>query len=58
MEKFNKNITVGQMFKYKHTGEIGTVVKVYLYEFVIEFADDCTVISQIDYDQSKLEWVE
>ena len=58
MEKFNKNITVGQMFKYKHTGEIGTVVKVYLDVFVIEFADDCTVVSQIDYNQSKLEWVE
>ena len=58
MEKFNKNITVGQMFKYKHTGEIGKVVKVYLDKFVIEFADDYTIVSQIDYDQSKLEWVE
>ena len=58
MEKFNKNITVGQMFKYKHTCEIGKVVKVYLDKFVIEFADDYTIVSVIDYDQSKLEWVE
>ena len=50
MENFNKNITVGQMFKYKHTGEIGKVVKVYLDKFVIEFSDDYTIVSQIDYD--------
>ena len=58
MEKLNNNITVGQRFKYKKTGEIGKVVRVYLDKFVIEYQSDYTIESQIDYDQSLLEWVE
>lgn len=58
MERINKNITVGQCFKYKKTGEVGKVVKVYLDKFVIDYQSDYTIESQIDYDQSKLEWVE
>lgn len=58
MEKFNKNIRVGHRFKYKKTGEVGEVVRVYLDRFVIEYQSDYTIESQIDYDQSKLEWVE
>ena len=58
MEKFNNNITVGQRFKYKKTGEVGKVVRVYLDKFVIEYQSDYTIESQIDYDQSLLEWVE
>ena len=58
MEKFNKNIRVGNRFKYKKTGEVGEVVRVYSDKFVIEYQSDYTIESQIDYDQSKLEWVE
>ena len=58
MEKLNNNITVGQRFKYKKTGEVGEVVRVYLDKFVIEYQSDYTIESQIDYDQSLLEWVE
>lgn len=58
MEKFNKNIRVGHRFKYKKTGEVGEVVRVYLDKFVIEYQSDFFIKSQIDYDQSKLEWVE
>ena len=58
MGNFNKNITVGQRFKYNKTGEVGEVVRVYLDKFVIEYKSDYTIVSQIDYDKSKLEWVE
>ena len=58
MEKFNKNIRVGNRFKYKKTGEVGEVVRVYSDKFVIEYQSDYTIESQIDYDKSKLEWVE
>ena len=58
MEKLNKNIRVGHRFKYNKTGEVGEVVRVYLDRFVIKYQSDFFIKSQIDYDQSKLEWVE